>query len=88
MSGHSLQWPSCSSSLGYSAILWHHNYCVERTDIDRQHTTAVSKYCHYAYSRPCLVSYQRELLNVESLGVKYWSCLFVLDVDYVTELAL
>lgn len=70
MSGHSLQWPSCSSSLGCSAILWPHNYCVERTDTHRQHTTAVSEHWHYAYSRPQRVSYQRELLNAESFSVK------------------
>lgn len=52
------------------------------------HTTAVSMYCHYAYSRPCRVSYQRELLNVGSLSVKYCSCLFELHMDCVTKLAL
>lgn len=40
-------------------------------------------YGHYAYSWQCRVSYQRELLNIESLSVKY-----VLHVGGVAELAL
>lgn len=60
-----------SHSLASQLLCW--------KDIDRQHTTAVSMCYHYAYSRPCRVSYERELLYVGNLSVRYRLCVFHMD---------